>query len=139
MGNTGSIHLFTMENPESVRILRDASERLRLSAEECVLRQRSLSSVPERALPSYVFWTKALDTYLPWAQRAHDDFVAISEGTPFVKEKAQHLFSQKELHREDADREDRKLLKRLGMNVNDLEEIVDQASKSTGWEPDASS
>jgi len=132
------IHMNQLDQPESVRILLDASERLFRCAEECVLRQRKLS-LPERALVSYSAWSATLDSYLQWARATHDAFVAISEGMTPNAERVLHLFSEQDRHRKLADREDIKLLKPLGLNAIDLRRIVDQASESVEtvrWEPE---
>lgn len=46
------IHMNQLDDPDSVRVLFDASERLLLCAEECISRHRRLSPLPERALKS---------------------------------------------------------------------------------------
>lgn len=134
------IHMNHLDEPESVRTLLDASDRLLRCAEECILRQRNLSPLPERASASYSAWSVTLDAYLQWARATHDAFVAISEAKTPLAERVQLLFSQQERHRKFADREDLKLLRPLGLNANDLRRIVDQASESietVQWEPDA--
>ena len=72
-----SMHMDHLDKPESIDALLEASSRLLLSVDECILRHRALALVPERALPSYEAWEVTLDAYLDWVRATNDAFLEV--------------------------------------------------------------
>ena len=137
-----SMHMDHLDKPESIDALLEASSRLLLSVDECILRHRALAPVPERALPSYEAWEVTLDAYLDWVRATNDAFLEVLKATTPSSEKVQDLFSEQEKCQIRADMEDLKLRRAVGLNAGDLSRIVNQegeSMESVQWEPDVSS
>lgn len=130
-------HMNSLDDPQSAQAMVDASQRLALSAKECIRRHNGLD-LPESAAASYAAWNFVLHAYSEWATAQYDTFVAISQGrTPFGERVAQ-LMAESERLRKKAEQEDLKLVRPLGLNASDIQRIVvaaSQAAEEAKWEP----
>jgi len=129
-----------LDNPESVKVLVDASRRLALCAKELIHRHVSLGQVPDRAAVSYAAWHGVYLVYDEWANAVHAALTAVSEGrSPFGVERVGAFFRQMEAARKTAEREDKKMLKAAGLEAGDLLRLIaggHEASAVSDWEPD---
>jgi len=130
-----------LDNPESAKVLVDASRRLALCAKELIRRHVSLGQVPDRAAMSYGAWHGVYLAYDEWADAVHAALTAVSEGrSPFGVERVGDFFRQMEAARRVAEREDKKMLKAAGLKAGDLLRLTAgayEASAASDWEPGA--
>ena len=131
-------HVNQHHEPESAQAMVQASRRLALCAKECILRHGRLS-VPDVAMASHLTQGLVFHAYSEWANAQHDAFVAMSHGRSPFAERVQHLMSESERRRVEAEREEKKLLRPLGLTADDLQRIMVDASQSleaAKWEPE---
>lgn len=137
--NTHLEHKNHLNQDESVHALLEASKRLLLCADECILRHRNLSPVPKQALQSHNAWGDTFRLYRQWVRATHEAFLAVLEEKAPNSETVQNLFSEQNKYQIRADRIFLRLGRSFGLVASDLRMIADQIGESTEndlWEPD---
>jgi len=137
--STHSVHSNHLNQTESIHELLEASNRLLICADECVLQHRNLLPVPDRALRSYNAWEDTFDVYRQWVRATYEAFLALSEARTPDSRKVQTLYSEQQKFRILADREDLRLGRAYGLDASNLRRIVNQTDESNEevrWEPD---
>ncbi len=134
------VHRNLLNKSDSVDAMLEASDRLLLCADECVLRHRNLSPIPNQAFQSYNAWKDTFSVYRQWVRATHEAFLAVSQEQSPDSEKVRNLFSEQGKYRISADRKDLRLGRAYGLTASDLQVIVDQIGESTEndqWEPNS--
>ena len=112
-----------LRETEPLQAMLEASERLALSAKECMRRYSELSPIPPLAAEDYAAWGLVFMDYSAWADAQHDVFVALSQGYTPVVSRVQELMAASEKSRKAAEGVSKRLLQRARFDANDLAQL----------------
>jgi len=125
-------------NAEAYNDLYLASVRLAQSAAELLRRKDALKSVPDKATSNYFAWHAAYTDYLAWATAQASNIEAKMAGEVTDAAAIKDLQGKSEQSRAEAEAEEAKLIKQLGLTQNDIEQLRDRATSAAAqdrWQP----
>jgi hypothetical protein len=123
---------------EALKDLYVAANRLAQSAVELMRRKDALKSVPDKATSLFFAWHAAYTDYLAWVVAQVDAIEAKITGEAPDAAKVDGLRTKSEESRAEAEAEELKLLKQLGLTQGDVDQLHDRASQSAiedRWRP----
>jgi hypothetical protein len=126
------------KNTDALKDLYAAANRMAQSAAELVRRKDAMTSVPDKATSLFFAWHAAYTDYLAWTVAQVDTIEAKIEGVVPDAAKLKELQGKSEESRADAETEEAKLMKQLGMTPLDAEQLrerADQAANQDRWQP----
>jgi predicted transposase YbfD/YdcC len=125
-------------NPSAAKQAVKAAKRLSEAANEVIRRHNQIQNVPDVASAMHYAWYVTFMANAAWASATASAIAAMAEGlnanTIYIQQLVQEY--QKAWGR--ADKEDKKFLKRLKVNAEDIAEIITRATNiesTNDWEP----
>jgi len=115
-----------------------AANRLQQSANEILKRRESIISMPETASTMYLKWQITYSDYSAWATAQCAAIEAIAKGMIPNSQRVKELLSQSEKSRSQAEKEEKKLIKRLGIGIDEVSKMLSDASiaiAADNWRP----
>ena len=135
--NKALVKYGSLDNNTAVAMCQ-ASNRLVQAASEILRRRSGISSVPDAASAMYSAWQSTYTNYLAWTKAQAAVMQALANGTePDVRHSVE-LLSKSENCRKTAMDEERKLLKRLDISGEELQELFNRATNTIAeenWQP----
>lgn len=117
-----------------------AAKRLQQATGEILRRRGRMVSIVDMAAVMYSKWGVAYLDYQAWAEAQCAAIEAVAEGMVPNSERVKELLSQAEKSRSQAEKEERKLIKRLKLSAADLSRMLASASAAVAdesWQPPA--
>ena len=115
-----------------------AANRLSQSASAILKRRGGMASIPDVASMMYLAWQMTYSDYSAWASAQYAALQAVANGMQPNIARVRELLSQSEKSRHKAENEEKKLLKRLKLNINDISTMLSNASAAVAadnWQP----
>jgi len=115
-----------------------AANRLAQSATEILEQRNKVASIPDVASAMYFAWQLTYSDYSAWAAAQAAAIEAWGRGMESHGERVRALLSQSEKSRHEAEKEEKKLLKRLKLSGDAVRRIFNNASaavKADNWQP----
>lgn len=116
-----------------------AANRLAQSASEILRRRGKMASIPDAPSAMYFAWQLTYSDYAAWATAQCAAIEAVANGMEPHGERVRELLSQSEKSRHEAEKEEKKLLKRLKLSGNVVKGIFNNASaavEAEKWQPE---
>jgi len=123
---------------EGLKDLYVAANRLAQSAVELLRRKDALKSVPDKATSLFFAWHAAYTDYLGWVVAQVDAIEAKIAGEAPDAAKVEGLRTKSEGSSAEAESEQQKLLKQLGLTQGDIDQLHDRATQAAAedrWRP----
>jgi len=134
-----TVHLNSLDDPESVGVMLRASRRLALLGKELLRRHAVLAPVPQIATRDYAAWGLLFRAYATWAQAQYDVFTALSQGREPFWPRVLELKEAEDKQRKMAEREAAELLRAVRAKASDLQQLTAAAQEAellADWEPE---
>ena len=115
-----------------------AASRLSQSASAILKRRGGMASISDAASLMYLAWQMTYSDYSAWASAQYAAIQAVADGMQPNVERVRELLSQSEKFRHKAENEEKKLIKRLNLNINDISRMLSNASAAVAvdnWQP----
>ena len=115
-----------------------AANRLSQSASAILKRRAGMASIPDVASTIYLAWQMTYSDYSAWASAQYATIQAVANGMQPNIARVRELLSQSEKSRHKAENEEKRLLKRLNLNINDISTMLSNASAAVAadnWQP----
>ena len=116
-----------------------AAVRLAQAARETVNRQEQIASVPPSAITTHSAWQLAFSNYSSWASAQAQAMEAMVDGREPAGKQVQQLRDQFENSLRQAEKEEKNLLKSMGVREAELQAILKSASEAIAtddWQPE---
>lgn len=116
-----------------------AANRLAQSASEILRRRKKMAPIPNAASAMYFAWQLTYSDYSAWATAQSAAIEAVASGMEPHGERVKELLSQSEKSRHEAEKEEKKLLKRLKLNSDAAQKLFNNASAAIAaenWQPE---
>lgn len=115
-----------------------AANRLAESATEIVRRRASMASIPNVASATYLKWQTTYSDYSAWATAQCAAIEALADGIIPNSQRVKELLSQSEKNRSQAEKEEKKVMKCLGLRIDEVSKMLSNASAAVAadnWQP----
>lgn len=115
-----------------------AANRLTQAASEILRRRGKMASIPDAASAMYFAWQVAFSNYSAWATAQSAAIEAAASGMEPYGWRVRQLLEQFEKSHHEAEKEEKKLLKRLKLSGDEFQTLFNNASaaiEAENWQP----
>ena len=115
-----------------------AASRLSQSASAILKRRAGMGSIPDVASSMYLAWQMTYSDYSAWASAQYAAIQAVANGMQPNVDRVRKLLLESEKSRHKAENEEKSLLKRLNLNINDINRMLSNTSAAVAtdnWQP----
>lgn len=117
-----------------------AASQLSQSVSEILRRRGEIAPIPDVASAMYLAWQMTYSDLSAWASAQYAAIQAVANGLQPNVERVRKLLSQSEKSRHKAENEEKRFLKCLKLNINDINRMLSNSSTAVAadnWQPKA--